>query len=150
MTEEKEGLCIFGIFILFLVLFIISGKFGIIWPMLVTLMVMICFGIYLFRNTSLKKVISMIKYYYLTKEEIPVWESIEKKAEIGFDEWFDRTNGDDICGPWIKDISKEEVALIDKIHELYYGKDWRISIPISTSQVCYVMYEDIRYKVKWN
>ena len=88
------------------------------------------------------------KNYILTSEERPIWENIDKKAHEGFDEWYKKTGGDDLCGPWIKDITPEEVNLLDKIHERYYGSDWCVAIPISTAQVCYVEYEDIKDKVK--
>jgi len=92
---------------------------------------------------------SLFEYnkYKLTDEEIPIWESIVLKEYQGYLEWYEKTKGDDLCGPWIKDITPEEVALLDKIHEKYYGNDWWIATPISTAQVCYVEYEDIKDKV---
>ena len=73
--------------------------------------------------------------YTLKGNEIELWKSIEKKAQDGYIEWFAKTKGDDLCGPWIKDYTKEENDLIDKIHIKFYGKDWWIGCPISTSQV---------------
>lgn len=86
--------------------------------------------------------------YKLTDEEKLIWNSIVIKECEGYKEWLEKTKGDDICGPWIKDITKEEVELIDKIHEHFYGEDWWIAVPISTAQVCSVMLDDIKNKVK--
>lgn len=85
--------------------------------------------------------------YTLKENEIELWKIIEEKAKIGYTEWLEKTKGDDICGPWIKDITEEEVKLINKIHEYFFGKDWCIAIPMSTSQVCSVQYDDIKNKV---
>lgn len=88
------------------------------------------------------------KNYYLTNYEKPIWDSIKRKSEIGYKEWLEKTKGDDICGPWIKDITEEEVKLIDKIHKHFFGEDWWIAVPISTAQVCSVKYDNIKDKVK--
>ena len=85
--------------------------------------------------------------YTLKGNEIELWKSIEEKAKAGYNEWFEKTQGNDLCGPWIKDYTKEENDLIDKIHHQLYGKNWWISVPISTAQVNYVMYEDIKDKI---
>ena len=87
--------------------------------------------------------------YTLNDHEKELWDSIEKKAKIGYDEWFAKTKGDDLCGPWIKDYTKEENDLIDKIHHQLYGEDWWIAMPIHTAQVNYVMYEDIKDRLIW-
>ena len=87
--------------------------------------------------------------YTLNDHEKELWDSIEKKAKIGYDEWFAKTKGDDLCGPWIKDYTKEENDLIDKIHHQLYGEDWWIAMPIHTAQVNYVMYEDIKDRIIW-
>lgn len=85
--------------------------------------------------------------YKLTNEERIIWERIVEKEKIGYQEWLEQTKGDDMCGHWIKDITPEEVALIDKIHKKYYGDNWWIAVPISTSQVCAVEYWDIKDKI---
>lgn len=86
--------------------------------------------------------------YKLSKKEREVYNSILNKDAMGYGEWYAKTHGDDICGHWIKDITIEEIKLLDKIHKHFYGEDWWISTPISTAQVCAVMLEDIRDKVK--
>ena len=85
--------------------------------------------------------------YKLNANEKLLWDSIIKKAQLGYDEWFNKTKGNDICGPWIKDYTEEENNLLDKIHKHFYDDDWYISMPISCAQVNYVMYEDIKNKV---
>lgn len=89
-----------------------------------------------------------LSQYKLTTEESELFSSIEKKANDGYVEWFIKTQGDDICGPWIKDVTPEEIALIDKIHNQFYGKDWWISTPIGVSQCAYVMFKDIENKIR--
>lgn len=86
--------------------------------------------------------------YKLTNDEKILWNSIIQKAQVGYNEWWDVTKGNDICGPWIKDYTEEENNLLDKIHKYFYGDEWYVSMPISCGQVNYVMYEDIKNKVK--
>jgi len=86
--------------------------------------------------------------YKLTNDEKILWNNIIQKAQVGYNEWCDVTKGNDICGPWIKDYTEEENNLLDKIHKYFYGDGWYVSMPISCGQVNYVMYEDIKNKVK--
>ena len=86
--------------------------------------------------------------YKLTNDERILWNNIIQKAQTGYNEWLDVTKGNDICGPWIKDYTEEENNLLDKIHKYFYGDGWYVSMPISCAQVNYVMYEDIKNKVK--
>lgn len=97
-----------------------------------------------------------IKFWYKTKlkyklslEERILWDSIIQKAKLGYDEWLSITQGNDICGPWIKDYTKEENDLLDKIHEYFYGNCWYVSMPISCAQVNYIMYDDVKDKVRY-
>ena len=85
--------------------------------------------------------------YKLTEEERKLWNSILNKDAMGYEEWYAKTKGDDICGHWIKDITEEEMALLDKIHEHFFGKDWWIAVPISNAQVYAVMLDDIKNKL---
>ena len=73
----------------------------------------------------------------------------EQKDLKKYIEWYNKTNGDDLCGPWIKDIIPEEIRLIDKIYNKFYGDDWYVSLPISTAQVSYSQYNNIKNKVIW-
>lgn len=86
--------------------------------------------------------------YKLTDDEKILLESINVKAKLGYDEWYECTKGDDLCGPWIKDYTEEENDLLDKIHKYFYGDNWYVVMPISGAQVNYVKYEDIKNKVK--
>ena len=86
--------------------------------------------------------------YVLSYDEISIWKNIEQKANQGLYEWQEQTKGDDLCGPWISNITPDEIYLIDKIHKLFYGDDWIIYLPISVAQVNYIMYIDIKNKVK--
>ena len=86
--------------------------------------------------------------YKLTGRERELYNSILIKDAMGYGEWHAKTKGDDLCGHWIKDITEEEIALLDKIHEHFFGKDWRIAVSMSNAQVCSVMLDDIKDKVK--
>ena len=86
--------------------------------------------------------------YKLTDDEKILWESLKVKAKLGYNEWLARTKGDDLCGPWIKDYTKEENNLLDKIHEYFYGKNWYVALSISGAQVNYIMFNDIMHKIR--
>ena len=86
--------------------------------------------------------------YKLTEKEREFYNSILNKDAMGYGEWYAKTKGDDICGHWIKNITEEEMSLIDKIHEHFFGKDWWIAVPMSNAQVYAVMFDDIKDKVK--
>lgn len=87
--------------------------------------------------------------YKLTDNERILYDSLQQKAKTGYDEWFEKTKGNDLCGPWIKDYAKEENDFLDKVHKYFYGDDWYVSMPISCAQVNYIMFEDIKDKVKY-
>lgn len=88
------------------------------------------------------------KIYILNNEEKSIWNNIVSKANDGFIEWAKQTKGDDLCGPWIKDITSEEIRLIDKIHSKF-NKDWWVAMPLSQAQVCYVQFAEIENKIIW-
>lgn len=88
------------------------------------------------------------KIYILNNEEKVIWNTIVDKANAGFVEWTEQTKCNDICGPWIKDITPEEIQLIDKIHSRF-NKDWWVSVPISQAQICYIQFAEIESKVIW-
>lgn len=151
MTEAKEGFCFLGLFLWFIISFVIVCETGQYWPLLVGLFFCICMLFYLLKTrTSItweSFKLSLRKHYKLTPEERLLWNSLVQKANNGYVEWWSQTQGDDICGPWIKDYTKEENDLLNKIHEYFYGIGWYVATPISTSQVNYVMYEDVKNKV---
>lgn len=88
------------------------------------------------------------KGYKLEPNERSLWNSLIYKANKGYCEWWRKTKGDDLCGPWIMDYTPEENNLLEKIHRYFYGNDWYIVMPISGAQVNYVMYDDVKDKVK--
>ena len=92
----------------------------------------------------LKKKLKHSQLYVLTDDEKRLWCQIEKKASEGYSEWYNQTKGDDICGPWIKNVTPSEIKLINKIHEKYYGKDWTVFISVSEQQVNYIKYTNIK------
>lgn len=104
----------------------------------------------------LKHICNIIHYWFksnhkykLNDNEKKLWCSIISKANVGYKEWFEHTHGDDLCGPWIKDCTEEEEELIEKIHEYFYGEDWYVVMPLSYAQINYVMYYDIKDKLKY-
>ena len=51
------------------------------------------------------------KYYLLEDNEREIWQNIIAKANKGYNEWYNETHGNDLCGPWIVDIKPEETYL---------------------------------------
>lgn len=90
---------------------------------------------------------SFNKYKLNDEKEKILWTSLQVKAKNGYKEWYDKTLGDDLCGPWIKDYTEEEDKLLDKIHKYFYGENWYVVMPISGAQVNFVKYYDIKDKV---
>ena len=87
--------------------------------------------------------------YKLESHERQLWDNLIYKANKGYVEWFVQTQGNDMCGPWILDYTPEENDLLEKIHRYFYGDDWYIAMPISGAQVNYVMYDDVKDKVRY-
>lgn len=143
------------IFFLFIGLMIITGITDNVLYIVIGTIIAIVLSVlsmcYLYLDFSINKIKlwwkSLFKYK-LSEEERKLYNSILIKDAMGYGEWYNKTKGDDICGHWIKNITEEEVKLIDKIHEHFFGKDWWIAVPISTAQVCAVMLDDIKDKVK--
>lgn len=101
-------------------------------------------SIYYFRINYKKRIID----YKLSKEELVLWESIEKKAVAGCIEYNKKDPKEGYMGAWMSPaLTPEEIRLIDKIHEYYYPGDYIVD-PIGSAQANYVWYEDIKYKVK--
>ena len=89
------------------------------------------------------------EYYKLSSDEKILWDSIIQKAEDGYNEYKKEYPNcyDNIIGPWIKDYTKEEYNLIDKIHDYFYP-GWYSCSGGGCAQVLFEMYEDIKDKVK--
>ena len=122
---------------------------GVIALILFDILCMIYICVYPFEHLDERFILWIHSFhkYKLSEEESKLWNNISNKASNGYIEWFAKTQGDDICGPWISDYNDEERKLVDKIHQYYYGTNWWIATPISGAQVMYVMYEDIKNKV---
>ena len=88
--------------------------------------------------------------YKLSLEEKPLWDSLCQKACNAYTEYRKKypTCETNICPPGILDYTQEENDLLEKIHKYFYGDDWYISISISSAQVNYVMWVDVRNKIK--
>ena len=81
--------------------------------------------------------------YKLTNEEYVIWLKIKGKAKRGFRQWYGETKGNDMCGPWIPDLTKEESELLDRIYEKF-RKDSSISI---SGHPAYQIFDQIKHKV---
>lgn len=117
---------------------------------LLTICLMIYFWLYPFEYLGERFTLWIHSFskYKLSENEVKLWGNIINKVDKGYLEWYAQTQGDDICGPWIKDYTEEEGKLIDKIHEYFYGEHWYITMPISASQCYYQMFYDIKDKIK--
>jgi len=85
--------------------------------------------------------------YVLTDIEYILWKNICRKANQGYAQWFNKTRGDDICGPWIANCTTEEADLLNKIYHYLYKDDIMVTLSLSTAQINCIMYEDIKDKV---
>ena len=81
--------------------------------------------------------------YKLTNEEYVIWLKIKGKAKRGFRQWYGETKGNDMCGPWIPDLTKEESELLDRIYEKF-RKDSSVSI---SGHPAYQIFDKIKHKV---
>ena len=84
--------------------------------------------------------------YKLTNEEYVIWLKIKGKAKRGFRQWYGETKGNDICGPWIPDLTKEESELLDRIYEKLRKNSYISSISIS-GHPAYQIFDQIKHKV---
>ena len=85
--------------------------------------------------------------YKLKDNEVEVWEAICGKAKRGFRIWYGKTKGNDLCGPWIPDLTKEEYELLSRIHFVCRRKRWIPALSISRSQLAYIKFDHIKKKV---
>lgn len=77
-----------------------------------------------------------------------ILENIEKKAQAGLKACKIKYP-DGGCAPWIDDLTKSEIEILDIIHAIFYGEDWYIVDPISGSQCNYVLWQDIKKHIKF-
>ena len=155
MTEKQEGWCFFGLFISFLISLVLTAELHSWIPICIELILVAIFTIYMFRTyttiswDSIKR--SFYGSYKLLPEEESLWVSIEQKAIKGYNEFCDECRKDpDYWGwPWMSpNLTHEERALVDKIHAVYFGKDYYLTSPISVAQGDWAFYDDIKNKVK--
>ena len=86
--------------------------------------------------------------YRLTKEEYIIWLKIKGKAKRGFRKWYGETKGNDMCGPWIPDLTVEEYKLLNKIYNKFYTDGgWISALSISRLQEAYIKFDQIKHKV---
>ena len=100
---------------------------------------------------DIKSQIRKYKQYTLTDEETQLWESIKQKANNGYSEFCEECKKDSnyMSWPWMSPkLTVEERALVDKIHAVYFGKDYYLTDPIGASQADWTFYDDIKDKVK--
>ena len=85
--------------------------------------------------------------YKLTNEEYVIWFKIKGKAKRGFRQWYGETKGNNMCGPWIPDLTKEEFELLDQIYGKFYEGNYISSFSISAGQVAYRIFDKIKHRV---
>lgn len=84
--------------------------------------------------------------YRLSNEEKHIWKSIEEKSNNGLIECQCEYGNN--ATPWIQELTEEELKLLNKIHDYFYGENWYIADPLGAKQVQYIMYDDIKDKVR--
>lgn len=84
--------------------------------------------------------------YKLSKEEYVIWLNIKRKAKRGFRVWYEETKGNDMCGPWIPDLTKEESRLLDRIYRKFH-EGYLPSLSIGRGQLAYQIFDQIKHKV---
>lgn len=90
-----------------------------------------------------------VRYQIKHDEKIQaILENIEKKAQAGL-KACKIQYPDGGCTPWIDDLTKSEIEILDIIHAIFYGEDWYIVDPISSAQCNYVLWEDIKKHIKF-
>ena len=94
-----------------------------------------------------KRIWYWLTRYKLTDEEYVIWLKIKGKAKRGFRQWYGKTNGNDMCGPWIPDLTKEESKLLDKIYGKFPSCKYVSSLSVSYGQVAYQIFSRIKHKV---
>lgn len=100
---------------------------------------------------DIKSQIRKYRTYTLTDEETKLWESIKQKANNGYNEFCEecKKDPDYWSWPWMSpNLTTEERALVDKIHAVYFGKDYYLTDPIGVAQGDWAFYDDIKDKIK--
>lgn len=100
---------------------------------------------------DIKSQIRKYRTYTLTDEETKLWEIIKQKANNGYSEFCEecKKDPDYWSWPWMSPkLTVEERALVNKIHAVYFGKDYYLTDPIGVAQGDWAFYDDIKDKVK--
>lgn len=87
--------------------------------------------------------------YTLKGNEIELWESIIKKAECGYQEFWEECEKDPnyMSWPWMSPgLTKEESEFIETLHYKFFGLDYIVD-PIGCAQADYMWYEDIKDRI---
>jgi hypothetical protein len=155
MTEKQEGWCFFGLFMGFVISLILCCKLHVYIPIFIMFLLLIVFGLYIVKTytsinwESIKR--SFYGTYKLLPEEIQLWENIKQKALKGYNEFCDECEKDPDywSWPWMSpNLTHEERELVNKIHAIYFGKNYYLTDPIGVAQGDWAFYDDIKEKVK--
>ena len=94
-----------------------------------------------------KRIWYWLTRYRLTNEEYVIWLKIKGKAKKGFRQWYGETKGNDMCGPWISDLTEKETRLSDKIYKHFYTDEEFYNLSINKDQDVYIRFDLIKNKV---
>ena len=92
---------------------------------------------------------SGMTYTIRDSEEKLMWNSIVKKAERGYQEFWKECEKDrNYMGwPWMSPgLTKEESEFIETLHNKFFGLDYIVD-PISCSQADYMWYKDVKNRI---
>lgn len=92
---------------------------------------------------------SGMTYTIRDPEEKLMWNSIVKKAERGYQEFWKECEKDrNYMGwPWMSPgLTKEESEFIENLHNKFFGIDYIVD-PVVCSQADYMWYEDVKNRI---
>ena len=111
--------------------------------MIILLFILVLLG----KNPTIEKWYNRIPGYYyieLDKEKI-IWDNICDKAKQGYNDCLNLYEGE-FWAPYTKELNNEEIDLLNRIHEKYYGSNWYVVDPLGANQVHYIMYNDTYFE----
>lgn len=92
---------------------------------------------------------SGMTYTIRDPEEKLMWNSIAKKAERGYQEFWKECEKDrNYMGwPWMSPgLTKEESEFIETLHDKFFGSAYIVD-PVGCSQADYMWYEDVKNRI---
>lgn len=92
---------------------------------------------------------SGMTYTICDPEEKLMWNSIVKKAECGYQEFWKECEKDrNYMGwPWMSPgLTKEESEFIETLHNKFFGLDYIVD-PVGCSQADYMWYKDVKNRI---